>query len=148
MNEIETWLNLAKFISKESKDPRTKVGAVIIDDDDRIVSTGRNGMVSRCNETELWEDKYPFVIHAEMNAAMFARRDLRGCRMYCTLSPCVNCLKHIIQMGIRVIYYDKMHDKHTDKDKEDICKLLKATGAYVFNRDGRRYQDELSSSEP
>jgi dCMP deaminase len=57
------------------------------------------------------ETKYPFVVHAELNAILNANgRDLRGSRLYVALFPCNECAKAIIQSGIREIYY--LSDKY------------------------------------
>jgi len=57
----------------------------------------------------------PFVIHAEMNAILFTAKNtipIEGATLYVTLSPCINCAKHIIQSGIkRVIYEEEYRDK-------------------------------------
>ena len=50
--------------------------------------------------------KYHFVIHAEMNALIFAKRDLSGSKIYTKYFPCENCLKHILQSGISEIVYE------------------------------------------
>ena len=56
--------------------------------------------------------KYPYVVHAEMNAIVNNNsRDLRGTTMYVTLFPCVNCTKLIIQTGITRVVYDSIVDE-------------------------------------
>jgi dCMP deaminase len=134
----------ALLASELSKDPRTKVGAVIVEDG-RIISTGRNGMVRGCNEKGMWDNKYPFVIHAEMNAALFSRREyLGGCQVYVTLSPCLNCLKHLFQLGVRVIYYNEMYKRFSDQDKEDLILFLNSINCSVVNHvTGVRMQEDL-----
>lgn len=105
-------MSLAKFISNWSKDPSTKVGAVIVDDDNRIVSTGYNGFAKRVSdESDRYDDravKYKIILHAEENAIMFANRSLEGCSLYVTnLYPCAHCASLIIQSGIRKVYIQK-----------------------------------------
>ena len=80
MRQEDYFMGIARAVAMKSKDPKTKVGAVIVDADNRIVSTGYNGMPYKCDESKLsWErpHKYHYVIHAEMNAVLNARRDLR-----------------------------------------------------------------------
>lgn len=111
------FMAMAKLASKRSKDPRTKVGAVIVTpDDNRIVSVGYNGFPYGCSDEEfpwvkgdnldLADTKYAYVVHAELNAILSARgRDLTGCHIYVTSSPCNECTKAIIQAGIKKIVY-------------------------------------------
>lgn len=106
------FLDLAKLISGWSKDPSTKVGAVIVDGDNRVVSIGYNGFPigiddddDRLNNREL---KYKMIIHAECNALMFANTNLVGYTMYTyPFMPCPKCASMIIQSGItRVVSYE------------------------------------------
>jgi dCMP deaminase len=98
-------MGLAKYHSTASKDPSTKVGAIIVDCDRRIVSTGYNGFprgvqdtTERLNDRET---KYKLIVHAERNAIIFARQDLRGCVLYTyPFMPCAPCAGMVIQAGI------------------------------------------------
>ena len=105
-------MSLAKFISEWSKDPSTKVGAVIVDKDNRIISTGYNGFAKGvADESSRYDDrstKYKIILHAEENAIMFANRNLEGCSLYVTqLYPCAHCASLIIQSGIKEVYIQK-----------------------------------------
>jgi dCMP deaminase len=111
------FLDMAKLVSSWSKDPSTKVGAVITDDENRIISVGYNGFPrevidneSRLNDREL---KYQVIIHAEMNAIMFANKSLKGCTLYTyPFEPCSKCASVIIQSGIkRVVSYPNCKDR-------------------------------------
>lgn len=99
------FLGLAKFVSSWSKDPSTKVGACIADEDNRIVSVGYNGFARGVQDTpdrlDNRETKYKLVIHAERNALLFARRDLRGCTLYTSpFFTCSVCASMVIQAGV------------------------------------------------
>lgn len=103
------FLELAIFISTWSKDPSTKVGAVIVDENRRIVSTGYNGFPIGVHDDEsrlVTKDvKYKMILHAEENAIMFAKRDLSKCSLYISsLPPCSHCAGLIIQSGIKNVY--------------------------------------------
>lgn len=105
-------MSLAQFISRWSKDPSTKVGAVIVDSDNRVISTGYNGFAKRVSDDRSRYDdrevKYKIILHAEENAIMFANRSLEGCSLYVTqLYPCAHCASLIIQSGIRKVYIQK-----------------------------------------
>lgn len=106
------FLDLAQFVAQWSKDPSTKVGAVITDDRNRIVSLGFNGFPRGIADTDVRltdrEIKYQLVVHGERNAMLFANRPLVGCRLYTwPMQPCSQCAAMIIQLEIsEVITYD------------------------------------------
>lgn len=108
----EYFISIAKTVSSKSKDPSTKIGAVIVDENHRPISFGYNGLPQGAKEEFLTLTerplKYHYVIHAEMNAILFAKRDLTNCTLYCEYAPCDACLKHIIQAGIKTVYYEKI----------------------------------------
>ena len=113
----EYFMGIAMLAAKRSKDPNTQVGACIVSQDNIIISSGYNGMPKGCSDDEFpWEregieTKYPYVVHAELNAILNASgRDLRGSKLYVALFPCNECAKAIIQSGIREIYY--LSDKY------------------------------------
>ena len=117
INWDEYFMGIAMLAAKRSKDPSTQVGACIVSDDNSIISTGYNGMPKGCSDDEFpWdrtgeETKYPYVVHAELNAILNASgRDLRGSRIYVALFPCNECAKAIIQSGIKEVLY--LSDKY------------------------------------
>jgi dCMP deaminase len=106
----QRFLALAAHISTWSKDPHTKVGAVIVNDKNHIISVGYNGFPRGVDDTEARysdrELKYKFVCHAERNAIDNAHTDVSGCTLYLNSSPdhllpCNECAKSIIQRGIK-----------------------------------------------
>jgi dCMP deaminase len=110
------FMGLAVLASKRSKDPSKGVGAVIIDPNDhRVISIGYNGFPYGCSDLafpwskgveDSYEDtKYAYVVHAEQNAILSAKRDLSGMVLYVTYSPCNECMKSIIQSGIKTVVY-------------------------------------------
>jgi dCMP deaminase len=104
------FLDLAKLVSSWSKDPSTKVGAVIVDSKNRIVSVGFNGFPQKIKDDarlEYRESKYNTIVHAECNAIMFANKSLEGCTLYTyPFQPCSTCASMIIQSGItRVVTF-------------------------------------------
>ena len=106
----QRFLDLAEHIAEWSHDPRTKVGAVIVDDQKRVVSMGYNGFPRGINDSdERYNDrstKHLFVCHAERNALDNAPHSVQGCTMYVPLIPCNECAKSIIQNGIsKVVSY-------------------------------------------
>lgn len=130
-----SFIEIARVIAKKSKDPSTKVGAVIVDSENRIVSTGYNGFVSKNDEKYMTFErpmKYHLTIHAEMNALLFAKQDLTGKIMYVTHSPCSECLKHILQCRVRTVFYAELYNAD-DEHKEAIKRLILSTGAKIIN---------------
>ena len=99
------FLEMAELVASWSKDPSTGCGCVLVDPDRRVVSLGYNGPPSgvidsqeRLNDRET---KLAITIHAEANALLFARRDLRGCTAYVwPMPPCSQCAVKLIQSGI------------------------------------------------
>lgn len=107
MNKQEKWdrwfLDIAKVVSTKSKDPSTGIGAVIVDQKNRVVSMGYNGYPRGVTDKgmENREEKLAKTLHAEQNAIIFAQRDLTGCTIYVyPLLPCSICMGMIIQSGI------------------------------------------------
>lgn len=98
---------IAKEIAAWSKDPSSKVGAVIIDENRRPVSWGYNGFPKGMEDNPglLYrrEEKYRYILHAEKNAILFARRTLTLCTLYSTLPPCAQCTAALLQMDIHRI---------------------------------------------
>lgn len=106
------FLELAKHIAMWSKDPSTKVGAVIVRPDRTLVSTGFNGFAQRMSDAyEFYRDrdeKYSRIVHAEVNAVLFARASVAGCTLYTwPLAPCDRCAVQMIQAGLTRFVYPK-----------------------------------------
>jgi len=99
------FLGVAKAVSKASKDPSTKIGAIIVRPDRSEVSWGYNGFPKGIADTpERLNDrptKYKLVVHAEENAIFKKREDVTGCTIYVwPLFSCDRCAKAIISNGI------------------------------------------------
>ena len=99
------FMAMARLVAGWSKDPSTGCGAVIVDDKRRIVSTGYNGFPAGCEDSPVIladrEHRLSRTIHSEVNAILFARRDLTGCSLYVwPMPPCVRCATLIAQSGI------------------------------------------------
>ncbi len=130
----EYFMGIAMLAARRSKDPSTQVGACIVSQDNLNTTTRYNGMPKGCSDDEFpWdrtgeETKYPYVVHAELNAILNANgRDLRGSRLYVALFPCNECAKAIIQSGIKEVYY--LSDKYADTPTTKASKrMLDAAG--------------------
>ena len=112
----EYFMGIAMLAAKRSKDPNTQVGACIVSQDNIILSTGYNGMPKGCSDDvdrEGEQTKYPYVVHAELNAILNAHgRNLQGSRLFVALFPCNECAKAIIQSGVKEVLY--LSDKYAD----------------------------------
>jgi len=117
----EYFMGIALLSAERSKDPNTRVGACIANNDRKILSVGYNGMPIGCSDDDMpWDregdmlnTKYAYVCHAELNAIL--NNDggsLKGTTLYVTLFPCNECAKAIIQSGIKKVVY--MDDKYAD----------------------------------
>ena len=113
-------MQMAHLIAERSKDPSTQAGAAIVDRNNIVIGLGYNGFPRGCEDDQLpWEregdfekNKYAYVVHAEENAVYNANKNTAGSKIYCTLFPCNECAKTLIQSGIREIIFasDKYHD--------------------------------------
>lgn len=106
------FMTMAYLVSMKSKDPSTKVGAVIVGPDKEIRSTGYNGFPRGVIDLpERYADKeFKFFVgnHAEENAILHCARvgtPTLECTLYSTWIPCSYCSKSIIQAGISTVVY-------------------------------------------
>ena len=119
LNWDEYFMAMAHLAAFRSKDPNTQVGACIVNTDKRVVGLGYNGFPRGCDDDEYsWEregsfldTKYPYVVHAELNAILNSIMSLKNWTIYVSLFPCNECAKAIIQSGItRVVYESDKYD--------------------------------------
>lgn len=113
-------MRIAFVIAERSKDPSTQAGAVICDQRNVVLGLGYNGWprgidtdaLPWSREGSFLDTKYAYVCHAEENAVYNANGPVTGGKIYCTLFPCNECAKTIIQNGIKEVIYasDKYHD--------------------------------------
>jgi len=133
-NDYINWdryfMGVAMLSSKRSKDPHTQVGACIVNTKKRIIGIGYNGFPYGCDDDEYpWENndsflesKYPYVVHAEANAILNATVSLDGSSIYVSLFPCHECVKLIIQSGIKEIVY--LSDKYAGTESDKAAKRM------------------------
>jgi dCMP deaminase len=104
-------MGIADAVKLRSPDPKTQVGAVLVDENSRVIGTGYNGPPAGFKDEVLdWKTRddslYQRIVHAEMNAILYsgARYDERA-KLYVTMSPCKDCLKLVAAAGIKTIHY-------------------------------------------
>lgn len=108
----EYFMGVALLSAHRSKDPNTKVGACIVNENKRIVGIGYNGFPYGCNDDVYpWErdgdflnTKYPYVVHAEPNAILNSTSSLEGATLYVSLFPCHECMKLLFKVELKKSY--------------------------------------------
>lgn len=127
----EYFMGVALLSARRSKDPNTQVGACIVNEKNKIVGAGYNGLPIGCGDDDFpWQKegdfldtKYPYICHAELNAILNnIGMDLKGCKIYTALFPCNECTKAIIQSGIREVIY--LSDKYEGSDVFRASKIM------------------------
>ena len=121
------YLKLAKEISSWSKDPSTKVGAIIVGEKGRVISQGYNGFLPGCVHESIIKDGHEMAtVHAEQNAISdCAKRGVSSNRSiaYITHYPCVNCMKVLCAAGINEIKY--INDYNNDPIVDRLSAISK-----------------------
>jgi dCMP deaminase len=136
MNERPSWeqyfLTITRQVAERSTCKRAKVGAVIVRDKN-ILATGYNGApagLAHCTEVGclIYESKTPSgdieencyrTIHAEINAIAQAAKNgvsIRDAAIYVTHTPCIHCMKVLINTGIKQIFYERDYKANTVRD--------------------------------
>lgn len=109
----EYFMEITELVASRSTCDRAWVGCILVNDDNRIVSSGYNGSISgnsHCDDVghTMRDDHCIATIHAEMNALLYCAKEgipVKGCAAYVTHFPCLNCTKALIQAGIKHVYY-------------------------------------------
>jgi len=130
-NFDELFMRMVYLTATKSKDPSSKIGAVIVKDN-RVISTGYNGFpIGVSDSQERYtnrETKYKFVVHAEHNSILTAARfgiSTAGSTLYTNGLPCNNCMKSVIQSGIAEIVIHSFWPEMKHSDWEDLSKISK-----------------------
>ena len=115
----EIWGNFSKQIAKRSPDPKHKVGAVIVNEENtQVLSIGYNGdQKGGSNTRNSMDVGCSGFIHAEINALIKCDyNDPSVKKMYLTLSPCEICAKAIINAGISEVIYLERYEQSNGID--------------------------------
>tara|TARA_Y100000817_G_scaffold284293_1_gene250774 strand:- start:753 stop:1190 length:438 start_codon:yes stop_codon:yes gene_type:complete len=122
------FLEMAKMVGSWSKDPSTQVGAVIVDDDRRVISLGYNGFPKGVADNQRLDDrkeKYKMIVHAERNALLFANTSVKDATIFTyPFMPCPICTGMIIQSGIRRVVSLQTDNPRWQEDFEISRKML------------------------
>lgn len=134
-------MEIAKLSARRSKDPNTQVGACIVNCDNKIVGIGYNGLPKGCSDDlfpwgndnkDILLTKYPYVVHAEANAIINASLKVSGARIYTTLFPCNECMKLLIQSGIKEVIY--LSDKYSTSDMTKASKKMALASGIILKK--------------
>ena len=141
---IKYFRNIAEVISIKSKDRSTKIGAVIVDNDNAILSTGYNsfprGIKDNVEERHERPEKYLWTEHGERNAIYNAARKgirIEGARMFlnCRVS-CPDCARAIINAGIREVWFDRDQGakgaQWTDEMRSKVSVMFEEAGVDTY----------------
>ncbi|MCR4615867.1 MAG: dCMP deaminase family protein [Clostridiales bacterium] len=137
----EYFMGIAILSSNRSKDPNTQVGACIVNEHNKIMSVGYNGLPIGCDDDDFpWErtgddfdTKYPYVCHAELNAILNNNcGSLAGCKIYVALFPCNECAKAIIQSGIKEVIY--ISDKYANTTSVRASKRMFDASGVLYKK--------------
>jgi dCMP deaminase len=124
------YIGLAQYMSTASKDPSTKVGAVIVRPDKSVCSVGFNGFPKTMpDDPEIYanrEEKYSRIIHGEINALAFAREPVKGYTLYTVpFMPCDRCFVQMAQVGIVRYVFPKATPEQLTRWGAAFDKVLK-----------------------
>jgi dCMP deaminase len=118
------YVNMLPAVAARSKDPHTKVGAIIVSPDRRPISQGYNGFPSGILDClpERYDrpEKYYWFVHAEANAIYSAARAgirLDGSTIYVSFAPCMKCAVGIVQCGIKRVVVDRTNHESQDRSQ-------------------------------
>jgi dCMP deaminase len=141
---MERYFRIAKEVSTWSKDPSTRVGAIVVGKYGQILTQGFNGFPRGINDDPMLlmdrEAKLKRMIHAEMNCIFngsLSGVSLAGSTMYVYGMPvCSGCALSIIQSGIHGVH--AMFDGESERakrwqDSHELTKsLLLEAGVYYY----------------
>lgn len=156
LNWQDYFMATAFLAAKRSKDPAYQVGACIVNNENKIVGIGYNGMPTGCSDDDFpWgkntpnplDNKHLYVCHAEMNAILNKNSaDVKNCIIYVGLFPCNECAKMIIQSGIREVVY--LSDKNALKATNVASKkMFDAAGVKYWQYKPKHGKIEINFSK-
>jgi dCMP deaminase len=144
MDWNEYFLGIAEQVKLKSKDQSTQIGAVIVGEDNEVLSTGYNsfprGLDDSLQERQERPEKYFWMEHAERNAIYNAARigvSLKNSTIYLTSGlPCMDCARGIVNTGIRTVYCKHIcttkNKEKWDESQTKSYQLLNECGIEVF----------------
>jgi dCMP deaminase len=132
--KIDTYMNMAHAIKELSPDEETKVGAILLSSDQRVIASSYNGFLRGANDDilpKIRPDKHLYIQHAERNVLYNCAHEgikTKDTILICTLSPCTECLRACYQSGISSIIFETLYKKYISTD---CYKQIKDIGIQV-----------------
>lgn len=128
LKKLNSYHRRALAIAEDSPDEQTKVAALLINPHSgAVVGSGYNGFIRKGPDSVLPKtrpDKYDYIVHAEANLLYNCCRhgiSTEKCVLYCTLSPCISCVRAIYQSGINEVYFkEKYRDFNENSNMKDL----------------------------
>lgn len=122
----DTYISMAHTLAKRSHDSQTQHGCIIVSQDMKPLSWGYNGFLAG-----IWDDilpntrpdKYPWMLHSEINAIMNATSSLEGGIVFLTGHPCTQCYQFMVAAGISEIVYSQTKSACVEGDEEEITRF-------------------------
>jgi dCMP deaminase len=126
--EIPSWdkyfLMICDVVKLRSKDPKRQVGSCLVSDDNRILSSGYNGLMSGSNDDIDWSNRdlvHSLVLHSESNTLLYNTTKISNTKLYSSTSPCTECIKLIACAQVKKIIFK---EKYKDFEKvKKICEF-------------------------
>lgn len=138
---LRRYADLARHVAQWSKDPSTKVGAVLVGENRKQIALGYNGFPPGIADTEERlrdrPTKYRYMQHAERNVLDNAAFDARGSTLVVTMHPCVECAKSIVARGVRaVLVCDSPVPERWAESAQWARKILEEAGVLILQDQG------------
>lgn len=130
----EKLMLLAISVSSFSKDPDHRVGAVIADSENRVISIGYNGPPKYIKDEGLSDEVRQLrTVHAELNAIFNSNASLKNSTIYVyPFMPCAQCAAAIIQKDIaRVVYHKESNLKKWRVSQDEALRMFTEAGVFV-----------------
>jgi len=121
------YMSMALLVSMRSIDPSAKYGCVIVDKDNKVLSIGYNGPPAGMNDEKVPLDrpkKYLIMEHAEKNAIINRQLPIKGATLYVLAYPCVNCMRSIIQSGIKRVVHGPFKSRAVGKENDEVIRIM------------------------
>ncbi|HLP79968.1 MAG TPA: deaminase [Acidobacteriota bacterium] len=132
----EAIIGMATILSGRSKDSSIQVGSVLLNDQMRVIGMGYNGFPKGCSDDVYpWSrpEKYPYIMHGEVNGLENSFGDAKGGTMYVTHHPCHQCAQEIAQRGIKRVVYRVPYVTSDEASIRASHEQLRAAGVQTTN---------------
>ena len=135
-DKLEIYMKMAHAMKTMSPDAETKVGAIMLSSEERIVASSFNGFLRGAIDKDLPKtrpDKHKYIQHAERNLlynCAYEGISTKNTTVVCTLSPCTECLRACFQSGVEFIIFDELYNKFPSTDFYEELPVQKGVGRF------------------